>query len=230
MKLDANGKMIEFGEFPMLETKRLVLRKITMDDAEFYFRNFSDPTVVELTGFEPPKDLESAKEELKEYCIDIFTDNAGIRWGITMRGSPELIGTCGFFKWVKRAYDAEIGYDLLAEHRGNGIMTEALTAMLDNLFGAVGMNRVYALIDPRNEASIGLVEGLGFEKEDVLRESTFFREWFLDDVVYSLLARKWIHHLRQKSMSQVRYFQCILSRKTQQGSLTPPGISERSSE
>lgn len=193
MKLDDNGKIIEFDEFPTLRTERLVLRKMTLDDAEFYLRNFSDPTVVELTGFEPPKDLESAREELKEYCIDIFTSNAGIRWGITLRGSPELIGTCGFYKWVKRAYHAEIGYDLLAEHRDKGIMTEALAAMLDYLFGTVGMNRVYALIDPRNEASIGLVEGLGFKREGVLRESTYFRGRFLDDVVYSVLAREWKH-------------------------------------
>ena len=64
MKHDESGRLIEFGEFPILETTRLVLRPITLDDAEFWVRNFSDPDVVELTAFEPPRDIETAREEI----------------------------------------------------------------------------------------------------------------------------------------------------------------------
>ncbi len=191
MKLDARGKMIEFGEFPTLETKRLILRQLTIDDAEFYLRNFSDPITVELTTFEAPKDLEAAKAELKEYCIDIFHNNTGNRWGITTKDNGDLIGTCGFYKWVKSNYHAEIGYDLLPDFRRRGIMTEALSAMINYMFGEVGLNRIYAYIDPRNEASMALVKGLGFVKEGVLRENVLFRERYYDDVVYSILAREW---------------------------------------
>jgi ribosomal-protein-alanine N-acetyltransferase len=192
MKLDANGKMIEFGDFPTLESKRLILRRMTMDDAEFFLRNFSDPTVVDLTAFEAPKDLEAAREELREYCIDNFTNNTGIRWGITIKGSQDLVGTCGFYKWAKQNYSAEIGYDLLDEHRRKGIMTEALTVMIDYLYGTLGLNRIQALIDPTNAASIKMIEGLGFKRDGVLREFTFFRGKFLDDVVYSLVAKDWV--------------------------------------
>ena len=191
MKRDADGKLIEFGEFPVLETKRLILRKMALDDDEFYLKNFSDSTTVDLTGFEPPKDLDAAREELREYCIDNFTNNTGIRWGVTVKGRPELIGTLGFYKWDKRNHSVEIGYDLLQEHRRRSIMKEAMTAMLDYLFGTMGLNRVYALIDPRNAASANLLIGLGFTKEGEFRESTYFRGKYLSDVVFAVLAREW---------------------------------------
>jgi hypothetical protein len=50
MKTDEAGRMVEFGEFPELGTKRLVLRRMTLADAEFYLRHFSDPDIVELTA------------------------------------------------------------------------------------------------------------------------------------------------------------------------------------
>lgn len=192
MKRDERGKIVEFGEFPQLESKRLILRQLTMHDAEFYLRNFSDPTTIELTCFEGPKDLEAAKEELREYCIDNFLNNTGIRWGITLKDNRTLIGTCGIYKWMKSHYHAEIGYDLLPEYRKRGIMTEAMTAAIDYIFGELGLNRIYAYIDPRNIASMALVERLGFVKEGRLRESTFFRGKFWDDVVYALVSRDWM--------------------------------------
>jgi ribosomal-protein-alanine N-acetyltransferase len=194
MKADTNGRIVEFGEFPLLESPRLVMRQLTMDDAEFYLRNFSDPTTVELTTFEAPKDLGAAKAELKMYCIDLFANSTGIRWGIVLKGSGELVGTCGFHKWVKEHNRAEIGYDMLPEFRERGIMKEALTHMIDYVFGTVRLNRLEALIDPRNTASIRLVESLGFSRDGLLRENTLFRGRYIDDLVYSLLAREWRVH------------------------------------
>src|SRR5512136_1698887 len=55
--------------FPELGTRRLVLREITLDDAEFWKRNFSDPDVVQLTAYEPPRDLEAAKTEILQFAI-----------------------------------------------------------------------------------------------------------------------------------------------------------------
>lgn len=192
MKHDATGRMIEFGEFPVLETNRLVLRSITLDDAEFWIRNFSDPDVVEFTGEEPPRDIEKAKAEIDTYCIGIFSENTGIRWGITIKGSDQLIGTAGYHRWVKqKGYNASLGYDLLREHRGKGFMSEALAAIIDYGFETMMLHRIQVMIDPRNMASIKLAEGLGFKKEGVLREDQYFRGGFQDDVVYSILSEEW---------------------------------------
>ncbi len=178
--------------FPVLETDRLVLREITVDDAAFWLRNFSDPDVVELTSFEPPADLEAAKAELVRYAVRPFEAGTGIRWGVALRPSHELVGTLGYHAWVREGGNrARAGYDLLREHRGRGIMTEAMRAILAYGFGTMALNRVEVLIDPKNAPSIRLVERLGFRREGIFRENTYFRGRFIDDAVYALLANEW---------------------------------------
>lgn len=178
--------------FPVLETKRLTLREITLKDAGFWLRNFSDPDVVQLTAYEPPVDLDAAKAELIQFTVRPFEQGTGIRWGISLRPSPDLLGTLGYHQWVREGGNhARIGYELMPEHRRQGVMTEAMEAILTYGFDEMKLNRVEALIDPVNTASIRLVEGLGFHRDGVLRENTHFRGRFIDDAVYSVLAREW---------------------------------------
>jgi len=88
-------------------------------------------------------------------------------------------------------YWANIGYDLLPAYRRQGIMTEALTEVLLYGFETIGLNRVEAFVDPRNIASIQLLQKLGFRQDGILKERTHFRGRFRDDVCFSLLAREW---------------------------------------
>ena len=179
------------GRFPQLETTRLVLREITLNDAEFYFRHFNNEKVVEGCCFPGPKNLKAAKEELEFYCINPFKDNRGIRWGITRKGSNELIGTLGYYEWNKTARRAEIGYDLDPAYWGQGVMTEALGAVLKFGFEQMGLNRIQAIIDSENARSLKLVCRLGFKKEGVLRQRSHFKGQFRDDVCFSLLKNEW---------------------------------------
>ncbi len=199
MTLGAGGRAVAFGEFPRLETERLVLRRMTLGDAEFYLRHFSDPDIVELTAFEAPGDLEAATAELRAYCVENFDRGTGIRWGISRKPDPALIGTCGFHQWVKEGgWRARIGYDLAAADRRKGIMTEALAAMIGYGFGTMRLHRVEALVDPRNAGSIRTLEKLGFRREGVLREDTCFRGRFVDEAMYSLLEQEWRGHADPK--------------------------------
>ena len=184
--------MKKLGEFPQLETNRLIMREMTLDDVEFYFRHFNNDKIVEGSCFPGPKTLEAAKEELELYCINPFKGNRGIRWGIVRKGDDNLIGTCGYYDWNKTACRAEIGYDLDPAHWGQGIMTEALCAVLKYGFEKMGLNRVQAIIDSKNIRSMKLVHRLGFKKEGVLRQRSYFNGQFLDDVCFSLLKKEWI--------------------------------------
>ena len=183
--------MEESRDFPRLETDRLILREMTLADVDFYFRHFNNEKVVEGSCFPGPKALEAAKEELELYCIRPFTENRGIRWGIARKGNEALIGTCGYYNWNKTSRRAEIGYDLEPAHWGEGIMTEALRAVLRYGFVETGLNRVQAIIDSENVRSIKLVESLGFKKEGVLRQNSYFRGRFRDEVSFSLLKEEW---------------------------------------
>ena len=185
------SEMNASDKFPERETERLVLREMTLQDLEFYFHHFNIKEIIEGCCFPGPKDLETAKEELELYCINPFKEGRGLRWGITLKGDDKLIGTCGIYDWKKTSQSAEIGYDLDPAYWRQGIMTEALKALLIVGFEKMGLNRIQAIIDSKNKRSIKLVRGLGFKKEGVLRQRSYFNGQFRDDVIFSLLKEEW---------------------------------------
>lgn len=191
MRLDESGRVAGFGAFPLLQTRRLTLRRITIDDTAFYLELFSDPDVVELTLQEAPRGIEGATNELLEYCVQLFEEDRGIRWGIERNGLPGLIGTIGYHHWVKEALRASVGYDLVASARRQGFMTEALCEVLRFGFMEMRLNKVEAHVNPGNKASIRLLQKLGFHQEGVLRDETFFHSRFIDKICFGLLAREW---------------------------------------
>jgi ribosomal-protein-alanine N-acetyltransferase len=124
--------------------------------------------------------------------VNLFREKKGFRWGITERGPNKLIGSCGFYNWVKEeARSAEIGYDLNPAYWGKGIMTESLETMIRFGFGRMSLNRIQALIPSHNDRSMRLVQRLGFKKEGVLRDWSYFQGRYIDDVCFSLLLREW---------------------------------------
>ena len=180
------------GRFPVLKTKRLVLRQVTIKDAPWYFEHFNTKEIVEGQDHRGPRDLSEARAELKLYFMDNFRRRSGIRWGITLRGDDELIGSAGFYKWTQpERYQAEMGYDLNPAFWGKGIMTEALTAIVQYGFGHMGLHRIEVLIPRYNRRSQKLVRKLGFKREGVLRDHYFIEGRFSDDVIFSLLKKEW---------------------------------------
>ena len=164
---------------------------MTLHDLEFYFHHFNITEIVEGTCFLGPKDLQAAKRELEHYCINPFEENKGIRWGIINKADNKLIGTLGIYDWDKTARRAEIGYDLEPAYWQQGLMTEALCVVLKYGFEKMKLNRIQALIDSKNARSMKLVRRLGFRKEGVLRQRSYFKGKFLDDVMFSLLKTEW---------------------------------------
>lgn len=179
--------------FPVLRTRRLVLREVTAKDAPWYFKHFNIWEIADGQEYPGPKDMKVARRELKIYFTDDFRNDAGIRWGITLKGSGELIGSAGFFDWDKKISQVEIGYDLDTKYTGQGIMTEAMTAIFRHAFNVMKINRIEAIVSPRNKGSLGLVRRLGFRKEGILREHDFYNGKFTDDYLFSLLKRDWQH-------------------------------------
>ena len=183
--------MDRFQKFPQLESQRLILREMTLGDLDFYFRHFNDPKIIEGTCFLGPKTLDAAKKELERYCINQFKENKGIRWGVVLKEVGELIGTLGFYDWDKDVRKVEIGYDLEPKYWGLGIMTEALYAVVQFCFETMKLNRIQAIISIGNHHSMNLVRRLGFKKEGVLRQNSFFKESYHNDLCFSLLREEW---------------------------------------
>jgi RimJ/RimL family protein N-acetyltransferase len=87
---------------------------------------------------------------------------------------------------------AEIGFTLATAYQGKGFATEAVSAVLDRLFRLQGLHRVMGECDARNTASAALMERLGFTREGLLRQQTFIKGEWTDDLIFGLLATEWL--------------------------------------
>ena len=163
-----------------------MLRETRASDAEAIFRIFSDPAVTRYHNQETFARREEALEVVR--CrAELFRNGWGIRWGIARKEDDLLIGACGFNNWTGAWSHAEIGYELGSPWWRQGIMTEALSAILCYGFEQLHLNRVHALVMPENTASIRLLETLGFTAEGTLRQFGRWKGRFHDLTMLSLL-------------------------------------------
>jgi [ribosomal protein S5]-alanine N-acetyltransferase len=179
-----------FTDFPTLTTERLLLRKIQMEDAETLFAIFSDEEVMKLQGDPPHVSLDDTQSSIERIQIR-YHNREGIRWGITLQGQDTVIGTGSFHSLNEAHHYVEVGYNLNRAYWGQGIMTEALSAVLTYGFTEMEMHRIEARIDISNERSKSLLERLGFTYEGNLRQRFFFNGQFEDDHYFGLLKDEW---------------------------------------
>ncbi len=186
MSLDA-----AFTNFPSLTTNRLHLRQIQPTDAEALFAIRSDWAVMDFYGEEPHQSLEDT-HALIQQIQDAYDRRGAILWGITLKGEDTVIGTCTLFSFNLDFHYAETGYELHRAYWRQGIMGEAMPAILTYGFSELGLHRIEAAIDPRNTPSKSLLLRLGFMYEGNLRQRFFFREQFLDAHYFGLLKDEWL--------------------------------------
>ncbi len=147
--------------FPIIKTKRLILREIVAEDAGNILKYLSDKEVMKHYGLEPFTTVKDASNEIAWYK-SILNEKSGIRWGITLKEQDDIIGSCGFLNRVHNHCRAEIGYELSKDYWGNGIA---------------------------NAASQKLIKKKGFIKEGLLRSYEFTCGKFDDLYMYSLLKQ-----------------------------------------
>ncbi|RIW38782.1 N-acetyltransferase [Bacillus salacetis] len=175
-----------FKVFPLLETERLILREITVEDAQAIYENFSDDRVTEYYDLETFTDLSQA-EALIHKLLSGFTSREQVRWAITIKPEDLLIGTCGFHAIEKEHFKVEAGYELNPDFWGRGIMREALNAIFTYAFEQMGVNRIEAFYDPENDRSKNALEKCGFVYEGTQRKRFFEKGKFVDASLSSLL-------------------------------------------
>jgi [ribosomal protein S5]-alanine N-acetyltransferase len=159
--------------FPNLETERLWLRQATQEDAEAVFAIFSDPNVTQFHDLDTFNHLNQAIGVIERRAKG-FESGYGIRWGIARKSDNYLIGSCGF-TWDRQANAAEVGYELASQFWRQGIMSEALRAILNYGFEIRGVQFVIAQIMLENMASRRLLENLGFQSQGILKERGFWK-------------------------------------------------------
>ncbi|WP_028545308.1 GNAT family N-acetyltransferase [Paenibacillus taiwanensis] len=172
--------------FPELQTDRLWLRALRADDAEDLFRYFSQDQVTEFYDLDSFTNCEQARELILSWG-NRFEQQEGIRWGITLKGDDRVIGTCGYHNWSKEHFKAEVGYELHPDYWRQGIMSEAVHAIIQYGFEQLELHRIEAFIDPMNEASRKLLTKVGMQEEGLLRAYFFEKGKFVDASLFAIL-------------------------------------------
>ncbi|MFV8361393.1 GNAT family N-acetyltransferase [Flavobacterium sp. LS1P3] len=179
---------INFSPFPNLETERLLLRRVDFNDTKEIFALRSNPETMKYI----PRPLVKTDEDALEHIamIDSKIDsNEGINWAITLKDNSKLIGIIGHYRIKPEHYRAEIGYMLLPEYHGKGIVSEAVREAVKYGFNNMNLHSIEAIIAPENYASAKVLEKNGFVKEAHLKENEFYEGRFLDTVIYSILNK-----------------------------------------
>ncbi|WP_442598677.1 GNAT family N-acetyltransferase [Neobacillus sp. D3-1R] len=177
-----------FESFPVLETERFYLRKIELSDADDLFHYFSKDEVTKYYNLDTFTSIEQA-EDLIQRFEQRFQEQKAIRWGIALKETNQLIGSCGYHKLEPEHFKAEIGYEITPEHWRKGVMTEVLQTILPFGFEKMGLNRIEAIYNPENEASRKVLAKLGFKDEGILYQRYFEKGKFVDSAVAALLKK-----------------------------------------
>jgi ribosomal-protein-alanine N-acetyltransferase len=186
-----NMKAINLA-YPRMETPRLVLRALQMEDASFIFKEWGDPVVTYYMRDEDPlKSLKQAEEMLQPLQTPEKMPNFKW-WGIEIKLEGCLIGTCGYCRWDKQHNRAEIGYDMWPDYWGQGLMPEAIQTLISFGFQEMELNRIEATTHTENHRSQHVLKKLGFQKEGLLREFYCRDGIYNDQVSFSLLKREWL--------------------------------------
>jgi ribosomal-protein-alanine N-acetyltransferase len=174
------------GRLPTLETERLVLRRLRPEDVGDIFAYASDPEVARSTLSEPHRSIEESEMVLGHW-LERYARGWIAPWGLEHRGAGTIVGTCGFLdKYCDPPRSMEIGYAMSSRYWGRGLMTEAVRAVVDFGFRALGVERIQARCLVENVASARVLEKAGMryvETYDGVYGDKF--------ALYAIVRREW---------------------------------------
>ena len=170
-----------------IETPRLILRKFTLADAEQMYENWaSDPEVAAFLTWTAHKNSEETKAILSSW-IPLYQKDNFYNWAMVLKQSGEVIGNVSVVSIDEEVSEAAMGYCMGRAYWGQGIMPEALTAVMNFLFDEVGFERVSACHDHRNAKSGRVMQKVGMTYEGTLRRGGKSTSGICDKVCYAVL-------------------------------------------
>jgi ribosomal-protein-alanine N-acetyltransferase len=177
-----------YGMFsmPTLETKRLILRRITMRDAGDIFEYSKDKEVARHVLWSAQKDISEAKDYCR-FMMKRYRCDQPSSWGIIDKATNRLVGTIGYMDYNEDNATVELGYSLARWLWNGGYMTEALSRVIDYAFDSMELNRIEAQHELTNPSSGRVMEKCGMRKEGELRQRLFNKGKYVDVALYAIL-------------------------------------------
>lgn len=180
-----------FSHIPTLKTERLILRKMKITDSEDMFEYSKDPEVTKYLLWSPHTEYSQSLEYLRflqgRYRAGDFYD-----WGIVLKDSGKMIGTCGFTSLDFGNNSGEVGYVINRAYWGKGIASEALAQVMRFGFMELNLHRLEARYMAENVSSRRVMEKCGMSFEGIKRSSMFVKGLYRDIGTCSILSDEYI--------------------------------------
>jgi len=151
-----------FTPFPILATERLTLRQLVINDEREIFTLRSDSEINKYLDRQLSNTIDDARNFINKVNENI-NKNDSLYWAITLSDKNVLIGTICLFSFSDETDKCEIGYELLTNFQGQGIMTEALEKVIDFAFNTIKVQKIEAFFHIDNQSSIKLLEKFSFK-------------------------------------------------------------------
>ena len=172
--------------------QRVILRRFRAADVPRFVAYRSRPEVARYQSWDAPYPRTEGERMVREVMAQ-HPDTPGewFQFAVALRGDGQLIGDCAVLTQAEDPSQCEIGFTIAPAYQGQGYASEAVRLLLGYLFTGRGKHRITARCDPRNAASAALMERLGMRREGHLRQSTWAKGEWTDDLLYALLHEEW---------------------------------------
>jgi ribosomal-protein-alanine N-acetyltransferase len=151
----------------LIETERLRLRPVTVNDTELMLAIWNDPAFIRNVSDRGIRTIEQAREAIEGGAQKLFEDHGYGPYCMSLKSDGKMIGICGIFK-RENLDDPDIGFGVLPDYCGKGYAGEAAAAVVDYARGELGIGVLTAIVSPTNAPSIGLIEKLGLTFEQMI--------------------------------------------------------------
>lgn len=179
--------MINFTPFPNIETERLILRRMNYNDINDLFEMRKDPRMIEHVDGKVEQNLDETKIYINKMNRGV-DDNRWIIWAIEYKQFNKVIGTISIWKINEEKNSGELGYGIIPDYQGQGLMKESLLSVIEYGFNTVKLKELNAYTEEKNLRSIKLLESCNFREVNKVEEKGYFNNRTYNMVIYRLDA------------------------------------------
>jgi ribosomal-protein-alanine N-acetyltransferase len=174
--------------FPVMESKRAILRQFVDSDLEHVFKGLSHPEITQYYGISY-ETKEATKQQMKWFA-DLEKNETGIWWAVCSKVDGQFLGAGGLHDLSIKHKKAEIGFWLLPENWGKGIASETMPLIFNYAFDTIGLHRIEGFVETENTNCKKALTRLKFNLEGTMVDCEIKNGAFISLDIYSILAGK----------------------------------------
>jgi len=168
-------------------TQRLIARRFTPLDLDAFVAMRAEPEVARFQSWESFTE-DDGRAFLDSNALSNPGEPGWFQFALERKEDRKFVGDCGLKTFEADNRLAQIGYTIARQYWSQGYAQEAVRGLIDYAFGNFPIHRIIASVDPRNTASVRVLEKSGFVQEAHFRQSEWFKGAWADDAIYAVLS------------------------------------------